>query len=328
MLKIKDIKFVAINLPGFKGILSHFTQPKKMFADELTDRLKVIACIEKPNMIHSEEFESSISEKAWKDIKKSLVTGENDAQVIVFGPEADIPTAIETVEERCKLAFIGVPNETRKSFVDGTTIFERVLPGADRMYPDTDSKPIPLENDYIENLKKSIPTEVIDRYKQLKEWGVPEDTYTYIFKKNLYPLIERIVKELNVSPKFIGTFLGHNFKYIEGHFKAADEFYIEKIYKCIKYLQTNHLDIQLMKRMIPLLFQYPKMDFDSALASMDFKKVNKEDIISKIPFLRNKFSEVRISKNDNVESHWIMGQLRKIALGNIDLKELATSIRN
>jgi hypothetical protein len=36
----------AVNLKGFKGMLSHFTQPGKMFADEISERLKVIACIE------------------------------------------------------------------------------------------------------------------------------------------------------------------------------------------------------------------------------------------------------------------------------------------
>ena len=48
---------MAVNLPGFRGILSHFTQPGKMFADEISDRLKVIACLEKPNMLHSEALE-------------------------------------------------------------------------------------------------------------------------------------------------------------------------------------------------------------------------------------------------------------------------------
>jgi len=33
---------VAINLPGFAGILSHFTNPNRCFADELSDRIKVV----------------------------------------------------------------------------------------------------------------------------------------------------------------------------------------------------------------------------------------------------------------------------------------------
>src|SRR5208337_2947883 len=129
-------------------------------------------------------------------LRKTLKSGENDAQLVFWGPEEDIKTALDVIEERCKMAFAGVPNETRKSLSDGTTIFERVLPGADRMYPDTDSKPIPLEDSYIDELSKNLPVEVIERYHQLKKWGVPEDTYTFIFKRNHFPMIERIVKEL------------------------------------------------------------------------------------------------------------------------------------
>ena len=48
------LRLTAINLPSFKGLLSFFTQPGKTFASELRDRLKVIACLERPNLIHSE----------------------------------------------------------------------------------------------------------------------------------------------------------------------------------------------------------------------------------------------------------------------------------
>jgi len=62
-------KVIAINLPKFEGALSYFTQPNQMFADELINRLKVIACIEKPNMTHSEELEPMLNESQWEKIK-------------------------------------------------------------------------------------------------------------------------------------------------------------------------------------------------------------------------------------------------------------------
>ncbi len=61
------------------------------------------------------------------------------------------------------MAFEGIPNETRKSFEDGTTIFERVLPGADRMYPDTDTAPIPLQEEDIDRLGQNMPEDISDR---------------------------------------------------------------------------------------------------------------------------------------------------------------------
>jgi len=320
-------KIVAINLPGFAGILSHFTQPGKMFADEISDRLKVIACIEKPNMSHTEEFQPTVSAEIFDKIASLLKAGDDDAQLIIWGPEADMKTAIETVEERCQMAFAGVPNETRKSFANGTTIFERVLPGADRMYPDTDSKPIPLENDHIDLLSKNVPTEVVTRFHQMKKWNIPEDTYTYIFKNNLHPIIEKIIVDLDFNPRFVGTFFGHTMKFVEGHYTpASDDFTFEKIYDLFKYVKEKNIDTSLMKNILCAFYEHPKMDFDSVLASINFKKISKKEIVEVIPFLRKKFNTIRISKKEGVDVKWIMGELHKNALGNINLKELKEEV--
>lgn len=224
------------------------------------------------------------------------------------------------------MAFEGVPKETRKALNDGTTIFERVLPGADRMYPDTDSAPIPLENDYIKKLSKNVPTDVIDRYNQLKQWNVPEDTYTYIFRNNLYPLIEKIVTKLKLDPKFVGSFIGHRLKFVEGHYKSADTFNYDKIFELFKFLLDNKLEITLAKRMLPTLYQYPKMDFNSLLTSINFKQVPKEEILSKVPFLKQKFREIQVSKTDKGAIHWIMGELQKTAVGNMAPDKLFMAI--
>ncbi|MFH0893710.1 MAG: Glu-tRNA(Gln) amidotransferase subunit GatE, partial [Bacteroidota bacterium] len=241
-IKNKKYQIVAINLPEFQGLLSHFTQPTKMFADEFSERLKVIACIERPNMTHSEEITTIVSDEDFDKIRDLLKSKENDAQIIFWGPEDDIKTALDTIEERCRMAFEGVPNETRKSFADGTTIFERVLPGADRMYPDTDSKPIPLEEEYIKKMAEDLPADVIKRYQQLKKWNVPEDTYTYIFKRNLYALIEKIITDLKMDARFVGSFIGHRLKFVEGHYIRHYEFSFEKIYELFKYLKSKKLD--------------------------------------------------------------------------------------
>ncbi len=118
-------------------------------------------------MAHSEELESKHGGTDFGLIGKFLDAADGDAQIVLWGPDADIPTAIETIGERFKMAFEGVPNETRKSFENGTTIFERVLPGRDRMYPDTDSPPIPLTNEYIDSLRKDVPVDISERFIQL-----------------------------------------------------------------------------------------------------------------------------------------------------------------
>ena len=328
LAKENKYKIVAVNLPEFRGLLSHFTQPGKTFANELSDRLKVIACIEKPNLLHSEQIEQILPDAHLHKIKDMMNPKPTDAQLIIWGPADDIPTALETIEERCKMAFERVPNESRKSLEDGTTIFERVLPGPDRMYPDTDSEPIPLKDDHIDQLKKNLPVEIHKRYEQLRKWKIPEDTYNYILRNNLVPVIEKLIEELGVDPKFAGTLFGHDLKHVEGSHAHSSDFSYEKIYELIKFLKHGKMNFDLAKIMIPFIVRNSKKDFASILTAIDFKQIPKEDIINEIPVLKKKFKEINKSRNKDAGIHWIMGELRKSALGNISLAELKKIVEN
>lgn len=324
--KEKNIKIYAVNLNGFAGILSHFTQENKIFADEISERLKVIACIEKPHMLHSEEFENPLEIKIWGKIKSILKAGDNDAQIIFWGPEADIKTAIETIEERCKMAFNGVPPETRKSFIDGSTIFERVLPGADRMYPDTDSAPIPILSEYIEELRKTIPNDIIDRYHTLVKWNIPVDTYKYIFSKNHFPLIEKIIQNLRYQPKFVGSLFGHTIKFLDGQFRKNPVISYEIIYDLLEFLEINGIDKSIAKNMLRVLYEHPKMDFESILTTLNYKKTDIKKIEEHIVYLKDKFLKIRLKETDEVKRNWVMGQIRKLATGNTNLAQLSQII--
>ena len=325
-LEKSGFKVIAVNLPHFQSALSWFTQPGKIFANEISDRLKVIACLEKPNMFHSEAFKSKLKQKDWEAIAVRLKAKEDDAQIVFWGPEADIATALETIEERCQMAFDGIPEETRKSFPDGTTIFERVLPGADRMYPDTDSAPIPLPDAYIQKLNQNLPEDIIERYKKMKKWGIPEDTYTYILSKNLFPLVERIINELGINPVYVGTFIGHELKYAEGRKTTAGDTDYGLIYKMFDYLNKNGLHIQLAEKVLPEIIEHPKMDFDSVLAAIHFRRIEEDEITNRIPVLKEKFSDSKKDVNGIEERNWVMGHLRNMALGNMDLSELSKKI--
>jgi len=318
-------KIVAVNLPGFAGALSHFTQPGKVFANEIEDRLAVIACLERPNMAHSEALHPVVNEQAWDKIKSMSESSPEDAQVLFWGPAEDIDTALETIEERCQMAFKGIPNETRKSFPDGTTIFERVLPGADRMYPDTDSPPLPLTDEYIEERRKDIPEDIIDRYQQLKKWNVPEDTYNYLFSKNLYPLLKEL-KSMGYNPVFAGTLLGHRLKWVEGHYQRGKDFHYGIIKAMLRFIKNQNLDKAIAQKMLPVVYQHPQMEFEGVLTSIGYQNLAKEEILSRIPYLHRSFLKTAKNNTAKNEARWIAGQLRQASTGNIPLKELCREV--
>jgi len=314
---------IACNLPHFQGILSHFTQPGKIFADELEVRLKVIAGLERPNMVHSEDMNPVFNEEMLAARSKLLASHAQDAQLVFWAAEEDIKTAMDTIEERCRMAFEGVPKETRKALSDGTTIFERVLPGADRMYPDTDSAPIPIRDEYIESIRQKVPESLAKRLAQLKKWQIPEDCYTFILRNNLMSSMEKIIKELKVDPKFLGTFFAHTLKHIMGQYASAIPFDFNKIYDLIAYAQQNHLTFDILPDMLKVIYQQPRIEFDSVLNLIEFEEYNKNAILKNIKSLRSIFNGITHSRNPQAEWKWIMGNLRSIALGNMPLRELS-----
>jgi len=321
-------KLVAGNLPEFKGILSFFTQPGQTFADELVGRLKVIACLERPNMVHSEDLKPVFNEALLAKRSRLLGSGPHDAQIVIWTPEDDLQTALETVEERCRLAFAGVPNETRKALMDGTTVFERVLPGADRMYPDTDSAPIPIRDETIEAIRKRLPVDLKMRLNQLTTWRVPKDSRTYLLRNNLMPIMERIINDFNLDPVFAATLFAHNLKHLEGRGEPGKPFDYEKVYDLIRFLRERNLTPELAKEMLPVIYQYPKMDYRYVLNTMGYKTVNLEEMMNNLGGLRRLFRQIKTSKNPGAESRWIMGNLRPLAVGNIALRELKKEIDN
>jgi glutamyl-tRNA(Gln) amidotransferase subunit E len=316
-------KVYAVNLPQFAGLLSHFTQPGHPFYSEFADRLKVIACLERPNMATSEDLEDVVSRSVFEKAAKALNADDNDAQIIFWAPEDDVKTALETIEERALMAFDGVPQETRKALPDGTTIFERVLPGADRMYPDTDSAPIPLTNDYIEELRKNVPDAVADRYAQLVQWGVPQDCYKYLFTHNFFPLIKKIADELDYCPKYLGTFFGQRLKHLHGQYGNIP-FCTCRIYDLYAFLKENNLDKAIAYDMLEEMFNHPNAELSQILQLAGYKKMTKQEIETLYNEAVGGFEPNRTRSSENDKRNSALGKVRRKALGNAAFTELAT----
>jgi len=321
-------KVMAINLPGCKGILSHFTQPGYIFADEISDRLKVIACIEKPNMIHSEEMGEFSFTGLFPEVAIWLSAAPDDAQIILWGPEADIPTAVETVEERIRMAFEGVPNETRQAREDGTTGFERVLPGRDRMYPDTDSQPIPVTSALLERLASDLPADVAMRYRQLKDWHIPEDTWHFLLGKNMVQLIERIGDDLGFDHREVGILIGHRFRHLVRRDKLADGFSYERLYDMFAFLKKEKLLPPVARLMLPAVVAATEPDFRKILDETGYKKASLEEIKPEVNRFAKDFEKICYNGHSTAPVDWVMGQIHMNLIGNVRLSEARNEVEH
>jgi len=196
-----NLKIACVILKGFKDLLRWQTQPDTYFSKEISDRVRVIACLTTiPNLIHSDSKTDTLTSSDWQKVKKYVDANDNDTLVIVWGNEDDIQTAVNEIIIRAKEATIGIPSETRQALSDGTNGFERILPGADRMYPDTDLPPKKIAEDRTNKIKSRLPEQFWKRQTWYKELKIPPDTIDELSISKYAELFKKAVNEWKVNP--------------------------------------------------------------------------------------------------------------------------------
>ncbi len=204
---LHDKKVVkCVILRGFKGLLNWQTQTDTYFAKEISDRVRVIACLTSiPNIIHSDGAELTLLSSEGQKIRRFVGAEDNDTLVIVWGSPTDAEMAASEIIIRAKEATIGIPSETRQALRDGTNGFERILPGPSRMYPDTDLPPKKITEERKAEIKSNLPEFLWDRENFYRTSGVPEDIIKRLSISPLAVLFKRVIEELRVSPSLAAT---------------------------------------------------------------------------------------------------------------------------
>jgi glutamyl-tRNA(Gln) amidotransferase subunit E len=184
----------AVALPGFHGLLGAPTQPRTRFLKEFSDRVRVIACLDDlPNLACSTEEATTLSSAEWDRVGRACGAEPKTPLLIVWGPARDVDTGCREIVQRAREATLGVPSETRQALDDGTNGFERILPGPDRMYPDTDLPPLPLTDARLERVRAGLPQPPWTREARLRELGVGADLAGRLARDRRYGLFLHLV---------------------------------------------------------------------------------------------------------------------------------------
>ncbi|MEW5924929.1 MAG: Glu-tRNA(Gln) amidotransferase subunit GatE [Candidatus Zixiibacteriota bacterium] len=191
------LKVMGLRLPRMVDIISYMLQPERDFGFELSGRVKVIACIDtRPNLFfYSQREKYDIPEELWNVVVDELKPERGDDIVLICGPSEDITTAINEIKIRISELASGIPNETRQDIKDGTTDFERILPGPDRMYPDTDHPPIRILEERIETLRAAVDEPLWEKQRRWKELGLHDEQVKALSLSPFAELFDRLARE-------------------------------------------------------------------------------------------------------------------------------------
>ena len=312
-------KIHGIILRLFEGILNKTTQPGKTFGDEIAGRVRVIACLdEMPNIVYSNHFKEFGLELGEIDqLGKLFDATSTDTIVLVWGKEDDVKTAIEEIRIRAIEATKGVPSETRQLLSDLTNTFERILPGPDRMYPDTDSPPTPINEQRLARIRKIVPEHIWNREKRLVKLGLPDVLMRSLAISRYIGLFDEIIKNLGMKPVLVAATLLEKFKWLRRKGKDVTSISEEKIYQLFRKLKENRFSKEAVPMILEFLADNPEKTMEEAIPILDLYPISIEELEIIVENILDRFPD---RAERELSFKFIMGEVMKFARNRIDGK--------
>jgi len=188
-------KVMAVKLPGFSGLTGRELCPGRRLGTEMSDHAKFGGGVK--GIFHTDELPGySITVEEVHVLRERMGAGEADAVVIVADEGRKCVAALGAVVDRAAQALLGVPDETRSANPDGTTRYTRPRPGAARMYPETDVKPVKVTTEKLEELRAALPEMPEVKLRRfMKEYSLNEKLATQVVDSDYMGLFEELARE-------------------------------------------------------------------------------------------------------------------------------------
>ena len=329
----RGLRIRCVTLKGFAGLLNTVTQEHTTFATEFSDRVRVIACLtELPNLVQSDTAAETLAARDWKQLRRKTRAGESDAMLLVWGDEQDARCACEEIANRAREAAAGVPSDTRQAHKDNTTGFERVLPGPERMYPDTDLPPIEIKAERLERIAAQLPPYVWEREARYLAMKLPAETVRPLCVSPRADLFDRIVDDLGVNPVFTAVVLFQRLKAMRRAGLQVEYLNDEDLYEVF----TAHAQGRLAREGVPAVIEQmlrvppPQETAAERVAStldyMGITPITDDELPPAIAAAHGRLSKTRFPTRTQT-SRYLTGQLMKKLIGRVEGRDLAAAVR-
>lgn len=201
----KGGKVFCSSLPKFAGTLRSPDSRLRLGAEMAQHaRSRGVAGI-----FHSDELPNyGITAEEVQAIRQVMELSDGDAFALCADAADRAEPALLAAVARANQALVGVPEETRDPLPDGTSVYSRPLPGAGRMYPETDVKPILIEKARMNSIAQNLPELPEERMARIsREYRINEQQSRQLVKDGHDELFEEVAKDRTVAAVAARTFL-------------------------------------------------------------------------------------------------------------------------
>jgi len=303
----------AVRLAGFDGLVGREIQPDRRLGTEFSDHAKRHGA---GGVFHTDELPAyGVTEAEVTALREAVDAGPEDAVALVADDPETAELAIEAVGERAETALEGVPEETRDAEQDGTTRYLRPLPGAARMYPETDVPAV--EPDPSAVAEPELLTEKVERYQS--EYGLDAGLAEQVAYGERMGLFERVVDE-GVDPTLAAGTLESTLTELRRDDVAVEALTDDHLAAAVALVEAGDLPQEGLDDLLRALAADPDLSAEAAVEQEDLGGVGESEV-------REAVAEVVERNSEQVEQEGMgafsglmgecMGALRGKADGDV-----------
>jgi glutamyl-tRNA(Gln) amidotransferase subunit E len=256
----KGGRVLGVRLPGFAGLLKGATKDGPRLGRELADHAKVAAGVK--GIFHSDELPGyGIADAEVAAVRRALGCGDQDAFALCVESAAVARRALEAAAARAKAALDPPAGEVRAVQPDDSTRFLRPMPGAARMYPETDVPPIRITEARWRATLSALPPKPEERVALLVQaHGVSRDMAQQLLAEGLDGDFAAVVAA-GADPALAGRILLQHLPAIPG-----GERLLPRLGEVAAALKAGRFAKEAVEPLLKAMGDDPAMPLDAALA--------------------------------------------------------------
>ncbi|MDY0267145.1 MAG: Glu-tRNA(Gln) amidotransferase subunit GatE [Methanimicrococcus sp.] len=275
----KERKIIAIRLKKFKGFIGREVQPGRRLGTELSEKAKAVGV---SGLFHTDELPNyGITEEEVKALREAVGAEDEDAVIMISGEEEIAKRAMESVLERAKLVLTTIPAETRYALPDGNNSYMRPLPGAARMYPETDLPTFSIDREEYEKIEPpELLIEKIDRY--IEKYELSKDFSEMLAFSKYMPLFEKLVEKYkekgNVTPTLLARTFTGTLQELKREEHPIESITDSKFEEMFDQIEENKLPKDAIRDILTELCKDPSSEIKAISARLGIGTVDKKEI--------------------------------------------------
>ena len=237
---------------------------------------------------------------------RTEIKGFQDLRSIPKVIENEIQRQLNLIKENKK-----IEEQVRKAEPDFTTTYLRPMPGADRMYPETDIPPIIITEELLKKIK--LPELITEKAIKLeKKYKISPVLARELIEDEIFD--DYVKKFSSIEPSFIAQVLIEMPKEIKSRFKLDPDKIREKdIEEILSSLNKKEIPKSAVMELLVEVAEGKKMNFSK------YKTISEQN-------LEKAIKEI-VEKNKNAPFNALMGIVMGKFRGKVDGKKVAEIIK-